>query len=271
MALIRQESSKQSITSSLGSSGRQFVGPLVQVHVGVQAARLFHGPLVLAARLQAVQRHGVRGVKAEGVEVRAADPVLLHHLIGPFGAEPQLEVLVPEFEFVLPVHHRPFVQPEAAELGRPHRRPGQDDPGELQGVPAVPRECLDVDGDGRGARRQPSGGEFAVVGPAVILPAGALCRGGTGEHDAGARVPALQLARFLRVVREEEVLDRVLLARRPPGEVGVGVAPDTRLMGGLARQPVVLGEVLQLRQLRRWSQGRPWRRSRWRSRSRRAG
>ena len=178
---------------------------------------------------------------------------------------------MPELEFVLPVDHRPFVQPEAAELGRPRRRPGQDDPGELQGVPPVPRERFDVDRGGGGARGQPGGGEFAVVGHAVVLPARALCRGRTGEHDAGARVPAQQLARFLRVVSEEEVLDRVFLARRPPGEVGVGIAPDARLMGGLAGRPVVLGEVLQLRQLRRWCQGRPWRRSRWRSRSRRAG
>ena len=254
-----------------GQQRRQFVGPLVQVHVGVQAAGLFHGPLVLPARLQAVQRHGVRGVEAEGVEVRAADPVVLDHLVGPFGAEPQLEVFVPELELVLPVDHGPFVQPEAAELGRPRRRPGQDDPGELQGVPPVPHERLDVDRDGGGARRQPGGGEFAVVGRAVVLPARALCRGRTGEHDAGARVPAQQLARFLGVVSEEEVLDRVLLARRPAGEVGIRIAPDARLMGGLARQPVVLGEVLQLRQLRRWSQGRPWRHSRRRSRSRRAG
>ena len=68
--------------------------------------------------------------------MRAADPVLLDHPVRPLGTEPQLQVLVPEFELVLPVDHGPLVQPEAAELGGPRGRPGEDDPGKLQGVRA---------------------------------------------------------------------------------------------------------------------------------------
>ena len=237
----------------------------------MQAAGLLHGPLVLPAGLEAVQRNRVRGVEAERIEVGAADPALFHHLVGAFRAEPQPEVFVPPLELVLPVHHGPLVQPEAAELGRPGGGPGKNDSGELQRIPAVAQEGADVDSDGRGARRQPGGGEFAVVGCAVVLPAGPLCSGRAGEHDAGARVPAQQLAGLLGVVGEEEVLHRVLLPGGAPGKVRLGVAPDALLVGGLAWQPVVLWKVYQLRQLHHLSPGHPWRHSRRRFRSRRAG
>ncbi|CAH0327566.1 hypothetical protein SRABI128_06233 [Microbacterium sp. Bi128] len=237
----------------------------------MQAARLLHGALVPPAGNHAVQRNGVRGVEAEGVEVRAPDPVLLHHLVGAPGPQPQLQVLVPEIELVLPVDHGPLVQPEAAELGRPRGSPGQDDPCELQCLPALPQEGVDVDRHRRRLRRQPGGREFCGVGRAVILPPGPRLSLGAGEHDAGARVPAQQLTGLLGVVGEEEVLHRVLPAGGAPLEVGVRVAADMLDVGGLARQPFFLLEVQGLSSPRRMSPEHLWRRSRRRFHSRLSG
>lgn len=107
------------------------------------------------------------------------------------------------------------------------------DPGELQRLTALPQEGADVDRHRRGARRQSGGGQFGVLERTVELPAVPPGRLGTGKHDAGARVPAQQLARFLGVVSEEEVLHRVLLAGGAPGKVRIDPNSAGRAAGRL--------------------------------------
>ena len=102
-----------------GTTGAELVGPLVEVHAGVQAARLLErrpGPRAVGCRV--LQRPGRRREEAEGVEVRAADLVLTRRPASvPVGrraaaASPRAGPARP----VLPVDHRPLVQAEAAEL-----------------------------------------------------------------------------------------------------------------------------------------------------------
>ena len=71
-----------------------------------------------------------------------------------------------------------------------------------------------------------------------MLPAAPGRRAVAGEYDAGARVPALQLARLLGVVREEEVLHRVLLPRRAAGQVRISVAADALLVHSWQGKPL---------------------------------
>ncbi|GAA1775680.1 hypothetical protein GCM10009712_24490 [Pseudarthrobacter sulfonivorans] len=70
-----------------------------------------------------------------------------------------------------------------------------------------------------------------------MLPPAAGGRTGTGEYDAGARVPAQQLAGFLGVVGEKEVLHGVLPSRRTAGKVRSGVTADALLVRFLAGTP----------------------------------
>ena len=203
--------------------------------------------------------------------MRAPDPVVLHHLVGAPGPQPQLQVFVAEVEFVLAVDHGPLVQPEAAELGRPRGGAGEDDLGEVQCLPAVGQErhrSRVTAGDSAGS---PADGEFGGVSRAVVLPAGPRRCLGAGEHDAGSRVPAQQLAGLLGVVGEEEVLHRMLPAGGAAREVGIRVTADALGVGGFARQPVFLLEVQRLSSPHRRNPGRPGRRSRRRFRSRPSG
>ena len=68
---ISRASSKQSATSSLGDQRRELVRPFVDVHVGVQAARLLQLGLRVPGGLEQVERSGRRGEETERVEVRA--------------------------------------------------------------------------------------------------------------------------------------------------------------------------------------------------------
>ena len=222
---------------------RQFVRPFVEVHVGVQAAGLLHGALVVPRGGELVERDGVRGVEAEGVEVRAADPVVFHHGVCAFGAEPQLEVLVAKIELVLAVDHGPLVQSEATKLGGPRDGSREDDAGEADGLGAVGHEPAAIEGDRNGTGGQTRGRQRAVVERSVVLPPGPLRRFRAGEDDAIARVPAQQLAGLLGVVGEEEVFHGMLLACGAPGQVRLGVALDAGVVGSLQREPFLLREV----------------------------
>lgn len=185
-----------------GEQGAELRGPLVEVHRGVEAARLLHLPLVLPGGGAVIAGNGLRGEETESIEVGAADPVGFHHPVGPGGTETQrLGMAGP-----VPVDHRPFVHAEAGEPRWAGRR--------------APQQRVDE------GHRTATGGE---EGPGVEGPGLALLRGdhvmelrGTGEtaavgvlgeekSDTGAGGPAAQLAGFHRVVGEHEVPHRMPL------------------------------------------------------------
>ena len=73
----------EAVRHQLAGRGRaQLVGPLVEVHPRVQAARLLQLGLGLPGRLQAVAADGGRREEPEGVEVGAADRVRLDDRVG---------------------------------------------------------------------------------------------------------------------------------------------------------------------------------------------
>lgn len=82
----------------------------------MQAAGLLEERLLVSRQCRAVAGHGVSGEEPEGVEVGAPQVVALDHLVGPRLSEAQRHGVA---VLVGTVDHRPFVQPEAAELARP--------------------------------------------------------------------------------------------------------------------------------------------------------
>ena len=78
--------------------------------------------------------------------------------------------------------------------------------------------------------------EFLLGGGSVEAPGGAL--GGVQQNDAGAGVPALELAGLERVVGEEEVLHGVHLVAGATLCKGVGVAAGAHLVGGRGGTPL---------------------------------
>ena len=68
-------------------------GPLVEIHTRVQASRLLMIRLRASGQRFAVARCGIGGEEAVGVEVRAAQLVRLHHVIGAPGAESKRQVV----------------------------------------------------------------------------------------------------------------------------------------------------------------------------------
>ena len=196
---------------------------LVEVHPGVQAARLLERRPVVAAGPQRVQRPRVVGEEPERVEVRAGHPVPLDHLVGAAGTQPQRPRGVPDVGLVEPVDHRPLVQAEAAEL----RRAGGG--GREQRVQRGEQRALSRDVLPR--HRGVAAGPLDVPLEAGVRRPAAL------EHDAVPGVPPAQRRGTLGVVGEQEVLDRV----RHPGLAALEVRPHPRLdpclVGGAALPP----------------------------------
>jgi hypothetical protein len=189
----------------------------------VQAAGLLELGLSLAAGREAVAGCGIRGEEAVGVDVRATQLVRLDDLVGCGLTEPQghrMPVLT------LAVDHRPLVQAEATERAGPGCRAPQDqlDRGEHRRLLALERGAVDHEAGGR----RPGG---------IPAPSGPRGSGGIRELDARARVPAPQKARRVRVVGEEEVLDRMPLASRHPVAVPRGERLRALEMGELAGAP----------------------------------
>ena len=177
----------------------------------------------------------------ERVEVRAGDPVRLHDRVGARRAQPQRVVRVPGGVLGEPVHHRPLVQPEAAELGAAPGGRGE------QPVRRV-RERAPALGVRQGDLGRP-------VGDRVALAAVVLVR--ALERDAEAGVPAAQLGGPLGVVGEEEVVDRVLDPVLATGQVRGDERVDAVLVAARTGPPHGRGEHLpRLRVRRRPHRGR---------------
>ena len=188
---------------------------LVEVHPGVQAARLLERRPVVAARVEGVEGTRVVGEEPERVEVRAADPVLLHHGVGARAAEPQRPGGVPHLLLRQPVDHRPLVHPEAAELRCPSG--GRDQ----QPVQRLDQQPL---------RHQVLVAHRRHAAPDDV-PLESGVRRALRESHAVAGVPAPQRRRPLRVVAEQEVLDGVRDTLTP----ALQVRPDPRVHALLVR------------------------------------
>ena len=161
---------------------RQLERPLVDVHAGVQAARLLHRHLALPSGAQRVPGRRRVGEEPVGVEVRAADAVPLHHGVGAGAAQPQGPTGVPYVIGGDAVHHRPLVQPEAPQLRRPGEGGGQQSSHEGHGRAASGQEPRDVDLD-------------AVADHAVVRPRGTGKVRGILQQDTRAGVPPPQARR----------------------------------------------------------------------------
>ena len=136
-----------------GCGGGELVGPLVEVHRRVQAARLLERDLVGAGGGDGVA--GARGGGEEPVRVvvGAVHGERLDDLVRPGGTQPQRHRAVPRG--VGPVDHRPLVQAEAAEPRRPRGR------GDEQGADERRRRAVPVGERGRVERD-------GAVGPADV-------------------------------------------------------------------------------------------------------
>ncbi len=178
----------------------QLVRPLVDVHRGVHAPRLFAGDLRLAAQPLRIAGRGRLGEEPVGVEVAAAQRHRFDHGIGARRPEPQRNLTVAHVGAA--VDHRPLVQAEAVEPGRPPGGGLQQVGDELDG-PDAGQQMLVGDGHGRTV--------LAVTRPPEESP-GRL----TAACDAVPGVPAAQLARLQAVVAEQEVPHRVSLAAPRP-------------------------------------------------------
>ncbi len=127
------------------------------------------------------------------------------------------------------VHHRPFVQAEAAELsgaGCGAAEHALDERGQLRLLCAESRR---IRNDAAG--RSPGG---------VPPPVAAFRR--IGEFDTGPRMPSTQVRGLVRVVGEEEVPHRMLLRPRRPFTVRRGEGVGAFTMRLLAEGPVRAGD-----------------------------
>src|SRR4051794_26797032 len=109
-----------------------------------------------------------------------------------------------------PVDHRPLVQAEAAQSSRPAGGGPEQGPDGVRSGPELV---------GQPGRIEPYAGCLLVVREARDLPELARV---PAEHDTRSGEPALQPGGAIRVVGEQEVEDRVLLAPPAPLAVRVG-------------------------------------------------
>ena len=186
-----------------------------------------------------VKGHSVRCVEPERVEMGAADPVILNHLVR--AAPPSRSGTRGALELLLPVDHGPLMQAEAAELSRPCGGASEDLNGKRTalrrstGKPPcrTPLRCCRAAGPpGRVHRRR---APCSTSNPGGRQPP-------FREHHTVSGMPPQQLAGFLCVIREEEILHGML----PPGgaaaKVGVGVAARPVHMRSFPFPPVGRGE-----------------------------
>ena len=175
----------------------------------MQAAGLFELDRRLPRRPQRVQRGAARGEEAIGVEVRAAEAMALDDSVGAAAdraaAERRAGARAPR---------RPSPTRAARSIrGAPGVPPSRS---------AAPRRAAR---SSRAARGTPA--TSTVTAPSTTRwSRHRRTLAGTEQGHARARMPAAKPCRAQRVVREEEVLDRVLLAPARPLQVGAQECVD---------------------------------------------
>ena len=197
--------------------GPEFGGPLVEVHVGVEAGALLHFEAGFEGGLEGVERGGGRGEEAVGVVVGAAEGLAFDEGGELVGGEAEGVALVADLLGSLAIDHGPFVEAEAAEAR-----------GAVEDVAA---EGGDPGGELAGFFREQGGIERDGVGGAqkerVVEEVG------VGDFEGGAErgEPLFEFAGGEVVVAEEEVVDGVGLAAGTTIQGGVGHGGDAGVVG----------------------------------------
>ena len=238
----------------------ELVRPLVEVHARVQASRLLHVPHALPRGertvVALVEPSRLGREEAEGVEVRAPDPLGLDHRVRPRRAQAQRQLGVAHAVHVRAVRHGPLVQSEAPQPGRSSGGPGEKVAREGDAGRPVAREGRLVHGPARGRRRRPARRErLSRAHAAHVLPrpsgrgAGLLGLSGgvrpgvvVGEEHARPGMPARQRRGGVGVVAEQEVLHGMLLAAHVQRHQRRGPRGDPLPVRAGARPPLLGGE-----------------------------
>ncbi len=113
---------------------QQLEAPLVQIHTGVQAARLFVIDLSFACKRERVLGGRVRCEEPERVVVRAFEWQGFDDRVGTGEPESQRHRLVTDCVLAAAIDHRPFVEAEATQHSGPRRRLIQQIPHEFDCV-----------------------------------------------------------------------------------------------------------------------------------------
>lgn len=210
-----------------GQERIELVRPFEEVHVRVQAAGLLKLDLILPLRLQAISWSCGCGEETKGVVVRALYAHRLDHLVGSRVSQSEWPGGMPDLPRVQPVHHCPFMQPEAAQLRRPGRGRGEQADNELRGCAASGCEQFGTEGD--------SGRSSHVSG--AVKESG---RARSPQFHIETRLPAAQPSRAIRVISEQKVKYRMFLIAPPTLLMRLGPSAYPLVMCGLTGQPLVL-------------------------------
>lgn len=198
--------------------GPEFCGPLIQVHVGVEAGALLHVEPGFEGGLEGVEGGGGRGEEAVGVVVGAAEGLAFDEGGELVGRESEGVALVADLLGGLAVNHGPLVQAEAAEARgavEDVAAEGGDPGGELAGFLG---EKVGVEREGIGRAE-----EGWVVEGVVFC-----------DFNGGAErwQPLFEFAGGEVVVAEEEIVHGVLFPGGTTREGGVGEGVDAVMVGG---------------------------------------
>lgn len=173
------EGEEETVEDEVGADpGREFVGPFVEVHVGVEAASLFEGELVVALEGPGVARLGGGREEAVGVEVGAGEWTAFDEVGQLPGIESEREARVAEV--VGAIDHGPLVETETGEVSRALSGRLEEVEGALEPRSAGQREGIGREDDalggaavagvveegfGSGSREDPSGAGMPLSEP----------------------------------------------------------------------------------------------------------
>ena len=197
-----RRSSNASITISESSSGSNLKDRLVEIHSGMEAAGLLRRLLPFPAQLSAIAGPRRAREEPECVEVRAAQRHRFDDGVGAVRPEPEGHIVAQLSRRGTPSPTRAARSSRSARGGARSSRADDDE--------------LD--------RLFPSNEQIEVgrhTAPGSAVPAQPRVRIGTraGQLDPESGVPARQLGRPQRVVREQEVDDRMRRAMSASVEI----------------------------------------------------
>ena len=193
----------------------------------MQATGLLPILLGVAAGRARVSGHGFGAEEAERVEAAAPQrtgDLSLDHGVGARGAQPQRNTVVTDSATA--VDHRPLVQSETVQLGRPPPGGAQQTRHECDGVQPAAQVCIVDRGPGR---------RNGVAAAAAV----STDRFAAGEQHPVTRVPAAQLPGTQAVIAEQEVPHRMRLTGLRPLDVGGDEHLDAHRVVVRARGPLL--------------------------------